>query len=93
MSFWKRLKLVFGKSWDIAEPVVKLLLEVGGPALAQIASDAVKSTAAYGLDNDEDKRKMAYSKIKWDLQALGGTATDHLINLAIEVALARLKSS
>lgn len=92
MNFWEKVKLAFSKIFDFLKPAAEVLMRAGGPILVDIAVDAVRATANYGLDDDETKRRMAYRDIEARLKALGKDISAHAINLAIELALAKLKA-
>lgn len=88
---WDAIKLYMSKIWAFVKPTVMILLsEIGQRALA-IAVDAVKDIALQDLTNDE-KRAAAFDTIRKTLEAEGKTAGKSIINLAIELAVQRLKA-
>jgi len=88
---WSAFKLYMSKVWAWIKPAVMVILsELGRKALA-IAIDVVQEVALKDMTSDE-KRSEAFEMIKTKLEEQGKEAGTSLINLAIELAVQRLKS-
>lgn len=92
MTFIEKMKVVFSGLWVWLQPIVMVLLKQGGDILLKMALDAVKITAD-GMSGatDNQKRDAAYSLILNNAKSAGITATTSAINLAIEMAVQKLK--
>lgn len=90
-SLFLKLKLMASNIWDFIKPVVLAFLSDVGSDLAEVALYAVKTLAESDL-SDEEKRDQAVELIKAKLKEKGKEAKDSLINLAIEIAVQKLKS-
>lgn len=89
------IKNIFNKLFRELWELIKLILSgVKGEILAQLKNIAVKVVQELN-DTDlsnEQKRKEAFKRIAEYANQEGIQAKDHLINLAIELALAYLKA-
>jgi hypothetical protein len=89
---WAAIKLYWSKIWTYIKPAVMVLLtEVGKRALA-IALDVCTQLATSDLSSSE-KRDAAFKQIGDKLAEEGHTAASSLINLAIELAVQKLKAA
>lgn len=86
------LKVAYEWALPIFKASLALLLKGGGATLADAAEAAVKAAQAAGGSND-DKYQMAFDAIKQTIESEGKTALDSAINLAIEMSVAKLKTS
>jgi hypothetical protein len=88
---WDAIKLYMSKIWTIIKPTVMAFLSQAGKQVLDIAMEIVTDLAKSDLSSD-DKRKAAFDAIKDKLEAEGKVVGNSLINLAIELAVQRLKS-
>lgn len=90
------IKLYLSKAWTFLRPVVALFLSQVGIALAGAATTAVAAVAESAITGDKERRDAAFRLIEEDLKQkgirIGVDVTTYAINLAIETALAGLKS-
>jgi len=96
MGFWSRVKLILSNAFkqiaDFIMPVIKLFLQSYGKILATIAFDAVRNVAsAYAGAPDGEKREQAFKEIRSQLDVRKIEVRDSAINLAIEMAITKLK--
>lgn len=86
------LKLWLGKTWGFLKPILMVFLSQAGKLLAASALRAVKIVAeSYGAKDGAEKRKAAFDLIYDDLRQQGVTLGASVINMAIEVAVQKLK--
>lgn len=88
---WEAIKLYMSKIWAIIKPTVMAFLSQAGKQVLDLAMEIVTDLAKSDLSSD-DKRKAAFDAIKTRLQEDGKVVGNSLINLAIELAVQRLKS-
>lgn len=88
---WGVFRLWTSKIWTIIKPSVMVWLTGVGQQLLDMALDIVKDLATTDLSN-ADKRDTAFDKIKDRLREEGKEVGDSLINLAIEIAVTKIKS-
>jgi hypothetical protein len=88
---WDAIKLYMSKIWTIIKPTVMAFLSQAGKQVLDMAMEIVTDLAKSDLSSDE-KRSAAFSTIKEKLEAEGKVVGNSLINLAIELAVQRLKS-
>lgn len=91
LSFWDKVKIVMSDIWYFLEPFVKLFLTKSGQLLKDVALREVSALLSSSLTG-EDKHKIAFNKIFYELKREGIDLGKSAINMAIEAALARLKS-
>ena len=89
---WEVIKLYMSKIWTILKPIVKILLTTLFQEVLNIAVGVVTDLASTDLSNSE-KREAAFDQIKEKLAAEGKEVGSSLINLAIELAVQKLKDS
>lgn len=80
-ALWKMVKEVISGSTEL---ILAQLKDLALDAVQMVASDA-------SIITSEDKRKKAFEIIKKNAIGKGLTIQSHLINVAIELALAYLK--
>lgn len=88
---WEVFKLWASKVWTIIRPSVMVWLTGVGQQLLDLALEIVTDLATSDLSNSE-KRDTAFDKIKEKLVEEGKEVGDSLINLAIEIAVTKIKS-
>ncbi len=79
--------------WDFLKPVIALFAKEEGTRLAEIAYVVVKDIQ-FGMPDSpgESKQKIAFAKIKDELYHAGLDLAESVINLALEVAVQKVKS-
>jgi hypothetical protein len=87
MSF---LKILFSAVWVFLKPFVLQFISDEGQLVMEAAIKVVKALEASTMPGAE-KQAEAYKIILRDLQAQGITVATHVINGAIEAAVAKLK--
>lgn len=87
---WLKIKAVSSDVWQYIKPMVVLLLTTVGKELMAAAIAAVTKAAKSGLSNSA-KREMAYQQIRSDMVAAGYQAAESAINLALEMAVQKIK--
>lgn len=70
---------------------LKLLIKGGGATLIDMASNAVKAAEQPGLTGDQ-KYDMAFEAVKQTFENEGREVVKSAINLAIEMAVAKMKA-
>lgn len=88
---WEAIRLYLSKVWAIIKPTVIVFLTKVGQDLLDMAVEIVTELAKTDLSSSE-KRSTAFDKIKERIAVEGKEVADYLINLAIEIAVAKLKS-
>ena len=88
---WEAIKLYMSKIWAIIKPSVMAFLTTAGQQVLDLAVEIVSELQLGDLTSDE-KREAAFAQIKEKLAAEGKVVGNSLINLAIELAVQRLKS-
>lgn len=88
---WDAIKLYMSKIWAIIKPTVMAFLSKAGKEVLEMAMEIVTELSVSDLASEE-KRKAAFEQIKDKLEAEGKVVGTSLINLAIELAVQRLKS-
>lgn len=93
MSTLNWIKNLFISAWKqfLAAAIPAVKAEILG-ALKDIALQAVAEAAASDMSNEE-KRILAFRKIKEYAVARGITAKDHLIDLAVSLAYSAFKGA
>ncbi len=86
------LKLVMSNVWIFLKPIVDLFMSEVGKALREVAIEAVGSLLSVDTLTNEEKRKEAFLIIVTRLKEKGIKLSDSVINMAIEVALQKLKT-
>lgn len=87
MSFFK---IFFSAAWVFLKPFVLQFITDEGQLVMEAAIKAVKVLEASTMPGAE-KQTEAYKMILKDLQAKGITVATHVINGAIEAAVAKIK--
>lgn len=91
---WDGLLSFLKDAYEWALPIVKAalqsLLKGGGATLMDAAMNAVKAAEATDADGDS-KWEMAYDAVKQTLESEGREVVKSAVNLAIEMAVAKLK--
>lgn len=90
---WIKFKFLFSKIWDFIAPTVQVLSSAVVQEFLPIALDAVRATAQYASDNDEEKRRKAFNAIEMAVKSKGRELPTSIINLLIEMALQKIKAS
>lgn len=88
---WDAFKLWASKVWEILRPSVMVWLTSLGQRVLDLAMEVVTELAETDLSSAE-KREAAFNKIKEKLVEEGKEVKNSLINLAIEIAVNKLKS-
>ena len=89
---WIALKLYASKVWEFLLPIIKIFMSQIGPALADIALQAVSTYSMADMTNDE-KRQAAFSVIAEQLKKKGIEVGTSVINTAIELAYQKIKTT
>ena len=89
---WIALKLYASKVWEFLLPIIKIFMSQIGPALADIALQAVSTYSMADMTNDE-KRQAAFSVIAEQLKKKGIEVGTSVINTAIELAYQKIKAT
>ena len=87
---WDAVKLYMSKIWTLIKPTVMAFLSKVGQDLLSMAAEIVTDLANTDMSSSE-KRSAAFDSIKERLVAEGKEVGDSLINLAIEIAVQKLK--
>uniref|UniRef100_A0A6M3M2G4 Putative holin n=1 Tax=viral metagenome TaxID=1070528 RepID=A0A6M3M2G4_9ZZZZ len=90
MSFLTWLKILFGAIGTFLAPFIKMFLNDIGKVVLNIAMEVVLALAASAMPGAK-KQKEAFKLIFDKLKAQGITVATHVINAAIEAAVAKLK--
>lgn len=94
-SFWDNIIDMLEEAWDWSKPILKATLRQlvigGGATLISAAENAVQAAQASG-GSGNDKYEMAFAAVKQTIKDSGQDVIDSSINLAIEMAVAKLKS-
>lgn len=88
---WDAFKLWASKVWEILRPSVMVWLTSLGQRVLSIAMEVVTELQNTDLASEE-KREAAFNQIKEKLVQEGKEVKNSLINLAIEIAVNKLKS-
>lgn len=88
---WDAVKLWASKMWTILKPSVMVWLTAIGQRVLELAVEIVTELARTQLTNAE-KRESAFNFIKEKLESEGKEVRSSLINLAIEIAVTKMKS-
>lgn len=92
---WKTpdwLRVLINKLWDIIKEAISASAEIILAQLIELAKEAcLKVKEDSSLVTDDEKRKKAFEEILKSAKERSLQTTDHLINLAIEIAMAWLK--
>jgi uncharacterized alkaline shock family protein YloU len=95
MPLW--IKAIFSALWKSFKEFMKQVftqsLEIALAALKDIAIQAVKEVDNFTTFTDQQKREMAFDKIKKYAVEKGLSVKDSIINLAIELAIQYLKNT
>ena len=89
---WDAVKLYMSKIWALIKPTVMLLLNSLFQDVLSMAVDVVTELASSDLSSSE-KREAAFDKIKEMLESQGKEIGSSLINLAIELAVQKIKDA
>jgi hypothetical protein len=89
---WLAIQLYASKLWVFLLPIIKIFMSQIGPVLAEAALAAVMTVATSDMSNEE-KRNAAFSAILETLSKKGLQVGASAINLAIEMAVQKLKES
>lgn len=87
---WQAVKLWASKVWAVLKPSVMVWLTALGQELLALALEIVTELASTDLSNSE-KREAAFDEIKDRLGDKAEEVGSSLINLAIEIAVQKLK--
>ena len=87
---WLAIKLYASNVWAFLLPIIKIFLSEIGPILRDAALAAVMTVATSDMSNEE-KRNAAFSAILESLSKKGLQVGASAINLAIEMAVQKLK--
>lgn len=90
---WERIKLIRSGVWNFLRPMIRVFLSEAGPILAKAAINAVTAAAGMTTATGPEKRQAANSIMRQELYSQGITLGESIINLAIEAAVQKLKSS
>lgn len=94
-NIWDGILAFLKDAYEWALPIVKAslqsLIQSGGATLMDAATAAVKAAEDTNASGD-DKWQMAFDAVKQTIENEGKTAVTSAINLAIEMALAKLKA-
>ena len=85
-------QIIFSSIWAFLKPVLIMLVQQASKEIMEMVLNTVQAMAATDLTNEE-KRKEAFYQIKENLKAEGKELGSSMINLLIEIAVARLKQS
>jgi hypothetical protein len=85
-------RLLTSSVWDFIRPLLSQLLTEQGRMLVRLARDAVDLMEETELSGAE-KREGAISMVRAALSEMGLHLRSHLVNAAIEAAVARLRGS
>lgn len=88
---WDAIKLWASKIWSILRPSVMVWLTDLGQRVLNLAMEVVTELQKTDLASEE-KRNAAFNTIKEKLEEEGKEVKSSLINLAIEIAVNKLKS-
>ena len=95
-NVWDGILAFLKDAYEWALPVVKAALQSlvsgGGAMLMDAATAAVKAAEETGADGDT-KWEMAYEAVKGTIESEGRKVVKSAINLAIEMAVAKLKAA
>ena len=86
-----KIKFLLSGLWVFLQPIIKILLSTYGPILIKAATSAVEAMAKTNLPG-EQKKDEAFKAIEGALIKEGITATTSVINMVIELAVAKLNS-
>jgi hypothetical protein len=89
---FEKMKFVMGRMWNFLAPFIRQMMTAAGPMLADAALKAVTEIEVSWQSSDgEEKRAMAFEKIKDDLAQQGFSLATSTIHAAIEAAVIHLK--
>ena len=88
----EKLKAVTGDVWQWIRPIAILLITTVGKQLMIAAIQAVAASAQQDGWSNSDKRKLAYASISEAMKHAGYSVAESIINMAIEIAVAQMKS-
>jgi len=88
---WDALKVFFTSVWKWLKPIVMAIISFASKEVLDAVLDVVRELAATDLANEE-KRTLAFEKIKEMLKVQGKELGDSMINLLIELAVQKLKA-
>jgi len=89
---WERILLLTSNIWQFIRPAVLMLLTETGKALAAAALTAVQQAQANPQLSSSQKREQAAASIKKDMEAASYSVAESAINVALELALQKLKA-
>lgn len=89
---WDVIKFYWSQAYQFLLPFIKILMSQIGEALTKSAIAAVKTAQESGLDN-AGKRDLAFQQIASDMAEAGFSIAASVINLALEAAVTKLKST
>lgn len=80
----------FKRAWFWMRPVIALILDEAGPAIAAAAVDVVRDLMDTEMDGGE-RREVAQYEIRQRLKKAGIEASERIINAGIEAAVIQIK--
>lgn len=78
------------RAWFWMRPVIALILDEAGPAIAAAAVDVVRDLMDTEMDGGE-RREVAQYEIRQRLKKAGIDASERIINAGIEAAVIQIK--
>jgi len=87
---WERIKIAMSETFDFLLPFIKMFFSEGGKLVLSAAVKYVTILASSDMPSGE-KRDQAYNLIVADLQSQGIQVVSHIVNAAIEAAVAKIK--